>query len=59
MSPAGAIVLRDFLLLQLKSEQAVTHKILAAVQPEGNQYQPSPKSMTAFRLVRHITICEL
>jgi uncharacterized damage-inducible protein DinB len=59
MTPNNAIFLRDFLLPQLISEQAVTHKILASVPPDQDQYQPSPISMTAFQLARHITICEL
>lgn len=59
MQASDAIFLRNFLLPQLEAEQAVTHKILAAVPPSGDQYQPSPISMTAFRLARHIIICEL
>lgn len=51
--------LLSFLLPQLKSEQAVTAKIIAAVPPEATHYKPHPKSMTAFELSRHIAICEL
>ena len=59
MTPNDATFLRNFLLPQLESEQAVTHRILAVVPSSGEQYQPSPVSMTTFRLARHITICEL
>jgi len=59
MQPEVDSFILDFLLLQLKSEQAITHKIIASVPLYGEQYKPGPKSMTAFQLVRHIAICEL
>jgi uncharacterized damage-inducible protein DinB len=57
--PIDARFLRDFLLPQLTSEQAVTTRILAAVPPDGVQYKPGPQCMSAIELARHIAICEL
>ena len=59
MRPNDARFLLDFLLPQVKSEQAVTRKILASVPLGAEHYQPSPKSMSAIELARHIAVCEL
>ena len=59
MQPADAKFLLDFLLPQLKSEHAVTLKILSAVPPGAEHYKPGHKSMTALELARHIALCEL
>lgn len=59
MQPDHARFLFDFLLPQVKSEQAVTQKILSAVPTGQEHYKPGPKSMSAFELARHIAICEL
>lgn len=59
MRPSDAKLLRDFLLPQLRSEQAVTQRILAAVPPSGVDYKPNEKSMTAFEVARHIVVCEI
>lgn len=59
MRPDDARFLLDFLLPQVKSEQAVTQKILSSVPPDGGSYKPGQKSMSAFELARHIALCEL
>jgi uncharacterized damage-inducible protein DinB len=59
MRPSDAKFLLEFLLPQLRSEQAVTQRILAAVPPSGVDYKPGDKSMTAFEVARHIVVCEL
>jgi uncharacterized damage-inducible protein DinB len=59
MRPKEAKFLLDFLLPQLKSEQAVTQRILSAVPADAGLYKPGRESMTAFELTRHIALCEL
>jgi len=59
MRPDEARFLLDFLLPRLKSEQATTKKILAAVPPDQGEYRPHPKSMSALRLSRHIAATEM
>lgn len=59
LQPNDARFLLDFLLPQLQSEHAVTRRIFSAVPLDFGAYRPSPKSMSAFELVRHIAICEL
>lgn len=59
MRATEAKFLLDFLLPQLKSEQAVTQRLLASVPPNGESYKPGEKSMSAFELARHIALCEL
>ena len=59
MRPDEALFLFRFLLPQLRSEQAVTEKILASVPGDAGDYRPSPKAMSAFELARHIANCEL
>jgi len=51
--------LLDFLLPRLKSEQAITKKILSAVPPDKGDYQPHPKSMTSLKLSRHLASTEM
>ena len=57
--PEQASFLLQFLLPQLKSEQAITHKILAAVPPDRESYRPDAKSKSAFELARHIAVTEI
>ena len=59
LRPDEAQFLFRFLLPQLRSEQAVTASILAAVPGEAGDYRPGPKAMSAFEVARHIAICEL
>lgn len=59
MRSSDARFLLEFLLPQLRSEQAVTRRILAAVPPNGVDYKPGEKSMTAFEVARHIVVCEI
>ncbi len=59
IGPGEARVLFDFLLPQVRSELAVTEKILAAVPVGREDYQPGDKAMSAFALARHIAICDL
>jgi uncharacterized damage-inducible protein DinB len=59
MRPPEAKFLLDFLLPQVRSELAVTLRILSAVPLDGGSYRPGEKSMSAFELARHIAICEL
>ena len=56
--PEEALFLLRFLLPQLKSEQAVTYKILLAVPPDRESYRPDAKSRSAFELARHIALAE-
>jgi len=59
MQPVDAKFLFDFLLPQVKAEQAVTQKILSSVPLGAEHYKPGEKSMSAFALARHIAVCEL
>src|SRR4051812_42511033 len=59
MKPEQASFLLQFLLPQLKSEQAITRKIIAAVPPDKGDYKPHEKSMSAFGLAWHIALCEI
>ena len=59
IQPEQASFLLQFLLPQLKSEQAITHKILSAVPPAGESYRPHAKSMSALELARHIAVVEI
>jgi uncharacterized damage-inducible protein DinB len=59
MRPDQAKFLLDFLLPRLKSEQATTKKILAAVPPDQGDYRPHPRSMNAQKLSRHIAGTEM
>jgi hypothetical protein len=59
MQPEQALFLLDFLLPQLKSEQAITHKIISAVPADRESYRPDAKSMTAFELAKHIAAVEI
>jgi len=59
MQPQQAKFLFDFLLPRLKSEQAITRKILSVVPPDQGDYTPHPKSMTALHLSKHIACTEM
>jgi hypothetical protein len=54
----GRFLLR-FLLPQLKSEQAITKKILSSVPPDKGDYKPHPKCMSAFELAWHLAVVEI
>jgi uncharacterized damage-inducible protein DinB len=56
MQPDQAIFLFHFLLPQLKSEQAITEKILSAVPPDKGDYKPDAKCMSARGLAWHIAL---
>jgi uncharacterized damage-inducible protein DinB len=57
--PEQASFLLRFLLPQLKSEQAITHKILSAVPPDRESYRPAAASRSALELARHIAVTEI
>ncbi len=57
--PEEALFLLQFLLPQLKSEQAVTHKIISAVPADREDYRPDARSKSAFELARHIALVEI
>ena len=59
MRPDQASFLLSFLLPQLKSEQAITAKLLRSIPPDRADYRPHPKSMSALRLARHIATTEV
>ena len=59
MHPHEALFLRSFLLPQLQSEQSVTAKIIRAVPPGQDAFQPNPKAKSAFGLAWHIAVCEI
>jgi uncharacterized damage-inducible protein DinB len=51
--------LRGYLLPQVRSEQSVTRRILAAVPDGRGEYRPHEKSWTALRLARHLAGTEM
>lgn len=59
MTAPEAKFLFEYLLPQLVSEQAITHKLIAAVPTGHDDYKPHPRSMSAYELARHIGVCEL
>ncbi len=59
MEPDQATFLLRFLLPQLKSEKAITKKILLSVPPEQESYKPAAKCMSALELSRHLTFVEI
>jgi len=59
MQPEQARFLFSYLLPQLKSEKAVTSRILASVPQDQADYQPDPKAMSALQLARHLVLCEI
>lgn len=59
MQPTQAEFLLQFLLPQLKSEQRITRKILAAVPPDKGEYKPDAKSMDALTLGWHLAAAEI
>jgi uncharacterized damage-inducible protein DinB len=59
MHPSQAEFLLRFLLPQLKSEHAITRKILSAIPPGQGNYRPDPKSMSALGLAWHIALAEV
>jgi uncharacterized damage-inducible protein DinB len=59
MGPAQAQFLLDFLLPQLKSEQAITTKILSSIPADRGDYKPDAKCMSALKLAGHIAVTEI
>jgi uncharacterized damage-inducible protein DinB len=59
MGPDQAQFLRHFLLPQLKSEQAITTKILSSIPPNQGDYKPDAKCMSALKLAWHIAVVEI
>lgn len=59
MRPEEAEFLRQFLMPQLRSEQAVTRRILSAMPPDHGDYRPHARSRIALRLAKHICGTEL
>lgn len=59
MQPEQAKFLLNFLLPQLKSEQAVTRRILCAIPPDCGEYRPNAKCMTAIQLAWHLSVVEI
>jgi uncharacterized damage-inducible protein DinB len=59
MRPEEAEFLRAYLLPQVRSEQAVTRRILAAIPVGQEEYRPHEKNWTAYRLARHTAGTEM
>lgn len=59
MQPEQARFLLNFLLPQLKSEQAVTKRILCAIPPDCGNYKAHAKCMTAIQLAWHLVMVEI
>jgi uncharacterized damage-inducible protein DinB len=59
MGSAQAQFLLEFLLPQLKSEQAITKKILSSIPPDQGDYKPDAKCRSALRLAWHIAVTEI
>jgi uncharacterized damage-inducible protein DinB len=59
LQPAEAKFLFNFFLPQLKSEQAISKKILCAVPPDQSDYKPHPKCMSALKLSLHLATTEM
>lgn len=59
MRPEEAEFLRSYLLPQVRSEQAVTRRILAAIPDGRGEYRPHEKNWTALRLARHLAGTEM
>jgi uncharacterized damage-inducible protein DinB len=59
MKPEEAEFLRSYLLPQVRAEQAVTRRILAAIPAGQEEYRPHEKNWTAYRLARHTAGTEM
>jgi uncharacterized damage-inducible protein DinB len=59
MRPDQAEFLLQFLLPQLRSEQAIMKKIMDAVPPDKSDYKPDARSRSALRLAWHIAAAEM
>lgn len=59
MEPTQARFLLEFLLPQLKSEQAITKKIMSSIPADRGDYKPDPKCMSAIKLAGHIAVTEI
>lgn len=59
MTPEEALFLRSYLLPQVRSEQAVTRRIVAAIPESREDYRPHEKNWTAYRLARHLVGTEM
>ena len=58
MQPDQAYGLAQFLLPNVEREHKTTRKVLAAVPADKGDYQPDPKSMSAFELAWHLASSE-
>ena len=58
MQPEQATFLLNFMLPQIKNEQKLTRKVIAAVPVDKGDYQPDPRSMNALDLAWHIAASE-
>ena len=59
MQPEEAEFLCSYLLPQVRSEQAVARRILAAIPSGQEEYRPHEKNWTALRLARHLAGTEM
>lgn len=59
MTPEEALYLRSYLLPQVRAEQAVTRRVLAAIPLGQEEYRPHEKNWTAYRLARHTAGTEM
>lgn len=59
MGTEEAVFLRDYLLPQVRSEQAVTRRVLAAIPEERGDYRPGEKGWTVTRLAWHTAGTEM
>jgi uncharacterized damage-inducible protein DinB len=59
MQPEQTKFLLNFLLPQLKSEQAGTERVLCAIPPDRGEYRPNAKCMTAIQLAWHLSVVEI
>ena len=59
MQPEHAEFLRGYLLPQVRSEQAVTRRVLAAIPAGRGDYRPDEKSRSATRLAWHLAGTEM
>ena len=58
MQPEQAYGVAQFLLRNMENEQKTTRRVLAAVPSERGDYQPDPKSKSAFELAWHLAASE-
>lgn len=58
MQPEQAYGVAQFLLRNVENEQKTTRRVLAAVPAGKGDYQPDPKSKSAFELAWHLAASE-